>query len=298
MTDNHKDNRRGKRNIAIWQQNINILHACQHDLISSGKLIEKGINVVALQEPSINAFNNSVASQDWKSIYPSTHTKEPGKTRSMILIRDELLTDGWEQVNFPSGDITALKVHGDWGTLTIFNIYNDCKHNEMIKVLMNYHRERTSDILGNNETQGTHHLIWLGDFNRHRPCWDAPENNALFMWEALDQAEILIQGIEELGLEMALAAGTPMHEHCVTKRWSRLDQVFSTEHTIEAINRCEVLPEEQGLNTDHFPIIIEMDLAIATTQKSVARNFRDVELERIPGQTSRKAHVMGNPKFP
>ena len=83
----------GKRKIAIWQQNINKSRACQHNLISSGKLIEKGINVVALQEPSVNTFNNSVASRDWKSIYPSTHAKEPKKTRSLILIRDELLTD-------------------------------------------------------------------------------------------------------------------------------------------------------------------------------------------------------------
>ena len=109
MKDNQKNNGQGKRRIAIWQQNINKSRACQHNLISSGKLMEKGINIVALQEPSINAFNNSVTSQDWKSIYPSTHSKEPGKTRSLILIQDELLTDGWEQVEFPSGDVTAVK---------------------------------------------------------------------------------------------------------------------------------------------------------------------------------------------
>ena len=149
----------GKRKIAIWQQNINKSRACQHDLISSGKLIEKGINVVALQELSVNTFNNSVASWDWKSIYPSTHAKEPEKTRSLILIRDELLTDEWEQVEFPSGDVTAVRIHGAWGKMTIFNIYNDCKHNKTITALMKHHREHTNEILGNVETQGTHHLL-------------------------------------------------------------------------------------------------------------------------------------------
>ena len=297
MTDNQRNYRKGKRNITIWQQNINKSHACQHDLISSGKLIEKGINIVALQEPSINTYNNSVASRDWKSIYPSTHTKEPWKTQSLILIRDELLTDGWEQVDFPSGDVAALKIHREWGTLTIFNIYNDCKHNEMYEALMKYHREHTSDILGNIETHGMHHLLWLGDFNRHHLCWDTPENNALFTREALDQAEILIQGLAELGLEMALATGIPTHEHCITKRWSRLDQVFSTEHTVEAINRCEVLPEEQGVSTDHFPIIIEMDLAIASTRKTAVWNFKDVSWNNFQSKLAGKLAQGGIPNF-
>ena len=267
MMDKPTNKGKGKRTLAIWQQNINKSRACQHDLISSGKLIEKEINIVALQEPSINTFNNTVASRDWKSIYPSTHAKEPGKTRSLILIRDDLLTDSWEQVEFPSGDVTALKIHGDWGTITIFNIYNDCKHNETITALMKFHSDHTNDILGNTETQGKYHLIWVGDFNRHHPCWDTPENNALFTRDALEQAEILIHGIAELGMEMALAAGIPTHEHCVTKRWSRLDQVFSTEHTIELINRCEALPDEQGVNTDHFPIVTKLDLTVVTCGK-------------------------------
>ena len=75
MTDDHRNDRQGQRKIAIWQQNINKLRACQHDLISSGKLIEKGINIVALQEPSINTFNNSVASRDWKTNIPE-HARE------------------------------------------------------------------------------------------------------------------------------------------------------------------------------------------------------------------------------
>ena len=115
MKDKPTANRKGKRQIAIWQQNINKSRTCQHDLISSGKLSEKGIDIVALQEPAINVFNKTIASREWKVIYPSTHAKDPGKTRTLLLVRDDLLTDGWEQLEFMSGDVTAIKLQGEWG---------------------------------------------------------------------------------------------------------------------------------------------------------------------------------------
>ena len=97
-----------KSNIKIWQHNVNKSRACQHDLISSGKLTSWEIDVVALQEPAINGFGQTVASKDWKTIYPSTHASDHTKTRSVILIRDNILMDGWEQMEFPSGDVTAI----------------------------------------------------------------------------------------------------------------------------------------------------------------------------------------------
>ena len=75
------------------------------------------------------------------------------------------------------------------------NIYNDCKHNKTLEMLTEYHRTHTKEILGTTETQDKHHLVWLGDFNRHHPYWDAPENNSLFTHEAMDQAELLIQAV-------------------------------------------------------------------------------------------------------
>ena len=235
MKDKRTEKSKGKRKLTIWQQNINKSCTCQHDLISSSKLVEKGIDIVALQEPAINKFNKLIASREWKAIYPSTYATDPRKTRTLLLIRDDLLTDRWEQLEFQSGDVMAIQMQGEWGKLMIFNIYNDCKHDKTVKVLMDYHRKHTNNIMGKPETQDMHHLLWIGDFNRHHPYWDAPENNALFTREAMNQAEVLIQSLAELGLEMALGVGILMHEHYVTKRWSRLDQVFSTEHTIETI---------------------------------------------------------------
>ena len=297
MTGNQTHAKKGKSNIIIWQQNINKSRTCQHDLISSGKLIEKGVDVVALQEPSINTFNKTIASKDWKAIYPSTHESSPHETRTLLLVRDSILTDSWEQLEVQTGDVTAIRIKGEWGKITIFNIYNDCEHNNTIVKLTKYHRTHNEELMGTLETQDRHHVLWVGDFNRHHPYWDAPENNGLFTRGALEQAEMLIQTLAEFGLEMALAAGTPTHEHYVTKRWSRLDQVFTTEHTLEAIEHCEALPEEQGINTDHFPIVTSLNLSLALAPKKEIRNYREVEWETFRDKLKSKISGWGIPKF-
>jgi hypothetical protein len=140
MISNTNTNASRNTKLTIWQQNIYNSCTCQHDLISSSKLARRNIDVVALQKPLINFLNRTVASQDWKTIYPSTHEKQPMTTRSLMLIRDTILMDGWEQLDFPSRDITAIQIKGRWGTSMLFNIYNDCKHDNMIMLLTDYHR--------------------------------------------------------------------------------------------------------------------------------------------------------------
>jgi hypothetical protein len=297
MSDNRNIGKVRKTNIKIWQHNLNKSRTCQHDLISSGKLAKWQIDITAFQEPAINGFGQTVASKDWKTIYPSTHAKNPEKTRSVILIRDNLLTDGWEQLEFPSGDVTAVRIKGKWGKLTLFNIYNDCKHDDTLDLLTEYHRKNLLELLGNTETQYKHHLVWVRDFNRHHPFWDSPDNNSLFTRDALEKAEFLIQTVAEIGLDLALPAGTPTHKHNVTKHWSRLDQVFVTEHTLDALTQCEALPTEQGLNTDHFPVISNFDLDIELTPQKVISNFRDVDWNEFREALEGQIRTWGVPKF-
>ena len=213
------------------------------------------------------------------------------------MVRDDLLTDSWEQLEIQSGDVTAIRIKGVWGKISIFNIYNDCKHDSTIELLTKYHRAHMVELMGTTETQDKHHLLWVGDFNRHHPYWDAPENNGLFTRGALEQAETLIQALAEVGLEMALTAGTPTHEHYVTKRWSRLDQVFTSEHTLETIERCEALPEEQGINTDHFPIITDLNLALALVPKKEVRNYCEVEWKVFREKLQSRLSKRGIPNF-
>lgn len=93
-----------------------------------------------------------------------------------------------------------------------------------------HHKKHSKELLGNTEMQHKHHLVWIRDFNRHHPCWDSMDNSSLFTKEAIKKSELLIQTIAKVGLDITLLVGIPTHKHSITKRWSRLDQVFVTEH--------------------------------------------------------------------
>lgn len=223
--------------LVIWQQNVNKLPLCQHTLLSNNILVKHDVSIVTLQEPSINAFNNTIASKDWITVYPSTHCANPGKTRTLTLIRSAIKTDTWKQLNFPSGDVTIISLKGDWGKLTVFNIYVEGNSNNTISQLKQYHRSRPDAV--ERSVTGVAHNIWVGDFNHHHPHWDDRNDERLFTSEALDVANYLIDAISALGLEMALPGGIPTHLHNVTKKWSRLDQVFILDHSTELIESCD-----------------------------------------------------------
>ena len=267
--------------ITIWQQNLNKSPSCQHSLISSSRLVKHNIDIIALQEPSINFLKKTIALQDWIPIYPMTHDKQPNKTRAVMLIRGDILTENWEQIDFPSSDVTAICIREKWGTLHIFNIYNDCEHNDTLNVLMEYHRKHEQDIAGTEDTHQEHHLLWLGDFNWHHPYWDNLKDNRLFTHEACSMAEVLLRKVADLGMDLALPKGILTHRHHVTKKWTHLDQVFAMEHTMEAITTCNTLQDEQGVNTDHVLVVTVMDMELTKAPMQTARNFRDVDWSKF-----------------
>lgn len=235
----------------IWQQNINKFPACQHTLLSNNILVKHEIGIITLQEPAINSFNLFIASKDWITIYPSTHLSHPDKTRTLTLVNTALCTDAWEQVDFPSGDITVLSLKGMWGKITIFNIYNNCSNDVTIHQLNHFHRTRP-DIVEHTET-GTAHTLWVGDFNRHHLHWDNSNDARLFTTDALNTADTLIETVAALGLDLALPSGIPTHYHNVTKKWSRLNQVFISDHSTEMIESCDTETHFRSIKTDHLP---------------------------------------------
>ncbi len=80
-------------------------------------------------------------------------------------------------------------------------------------------------------------------------------------------------------MDMALPSGTPTHIHNVLKKWTRLDNVFATEHMLDTISICDTFPVEQGPNTDHIPIIMVLDMEISKAPPKKFRNFKDVDWE-------------------
>src|SRR5947208_2392937 len=112
--------------LSIWQQNVNKSPSCQHNLLSNNHLANMGIDIIALQEPAINPFNLTIAARDWLPIYPTTHSDSSIRSRAITLIRSNISTNNWTQLDFPSGDVAIVQIKGIWGKITIFNIYNDC----------------------------------------------------------------------------------------------------------------------------------------------------------------------------
>jgi hypothetical protein len=166
-----------------------------------------------------------------------------------------------------------------------------------LSLLTEYHSAHVNEIMWTEDAQNKHHLLWVGNSNRHHPYWDALENNSLFTCNTTNQVEILIQVLAEVGLEMALAVGIPTHKHSVTKRWSRLDHVFVTKHTIKAIDQCKALPEEQGINTDHFLIITQLNLVVVLAPTMEVRNYREVDWKEFRDKLSEKLDGWGVPNF-
>ena len=265
--------------IKIWQQNLNKSPACQHDLLSSNKLTSMNIDIIALQEPAIINDNRSIAARDWISVYPTLHLSNPDKTRSLMLINAQISTDRWNQLDFPSSDVTAVQFTSEWGKLSIFNIYNEGTSNNTINLLTKYHRDNRINL---EQSQiGNAHIIWLGDFNRHHPCWDDPGDQRLFTDNTIAAAEILIEAVAEAGLDMALPSGIPTHCHSATKRWSRLDHVFISDGSMDMVNACDALIDHRGINMDHVPVLTELNLEIGIQEAEPIPNFRDVDWDEF-----------------
>jgi endonuclease/exonuclease/phosphatase family metal-dependent hydrolase len=113
----------------------------------------------------------------------------------------------------------------------------------------------------------------VGDFNRHHLYWDDPNDTRLFTREVTSAAEKLIEVIADVGLDLALPSGIPMHRHNITKKWSRLDQVFISDHLENLLALCNMQPDHWGINTDHLPILMTLDINITTEELAEIPNF-------------------------
>jgi len=196
-----------------------------------------------------------------------------------MLISAQISTDSWNQLDFPSSNVTVIQFSSGWGKLTIFNVYNEGESSNTINLLTKYHRDNRPNL---EQSQiGSAHIIWLGDFNRHHPCWDDPGDLRLFTDRALAVAEILIEAVAETCLEMALPCGTPTHCHNITKCWSRLDHVFISDSSIDMVTTCDTMVEHRGINTDHVPVVTELNLGIVLNEMKPIPNFRDVDWDEF-----------------
>jgi hypothetical protein len=124
-------------------------------------------------------------------------------------------------------------------------------------------------------------MIWLGDFNRHHPLWESERNSHLLKAPDLRKAQPLIDLIADHSMFMPLPKDLPTLQALNTKNWTRVDNVFCTDHTAELFAICKTDPDKRGPLTDHVPIISEIELAVQETVDAPAFNFRDVKWEEF-----------------
>jgi exonuclease III len=135
-------------------------------------------DIVLVQEPHmISKFNVMRTPTNYRPVFPENRGRNDTPVRSVIWISNALDTSSWKIVNVPdTNDLTAIQLKGDYGTLTIFNIYNDCNNPDTEITLNSFIRNHTNLIYRGENS----HMIWAGDFNRHHPMWDRDEDTHLF----------------------------------------------------------------------------------------------------------------------
>ena len=102
----------------------------------------------------------------------------------------------------------------------------------------------------------------------------------------MSAAEKLIEVVADVGLELALPSGIPTHRHNVTKKWSRLDQVFISDHSENIVITCNTQTDHWGINMDHLPILTSLNLSIGIKETNEFPNFREVDWEEFQKELS------------
>ena len=214
-------------------------------------------DVALIQEPVINTVNLTIANPKWNVVYPTTHNRDRAtRTRSVILVNKLISKDNWQIVPVDSPDVSAIEIQSDSGNTRIYNVYNDITHNETLTALEKHFTD--ANVHAEARVDG---LLLMGDFNRHHPMWDEARNQHLFTAANLKAAQPLLELLVAHDLIMALPEDIPTLEANSTGNHTRPDNVFCTAHLIEAITTCSVRPDLRPANTDHYPIITELNLS-------------------------------------
>ena len=269
QTETHK-------RIKILQINLNKSEKAHLDIMNDK--VSLNYDVILIQEPHTTAFNAIRTPANFRPVYPKNRLQDEAQIRSVIWISKRLDTKDWIILDIPeTNDITAIQLKGQYGTLAIFNIYNDCRHSRNEVTLRQYIHRHSNTLLDSEN----HHMIWAGDFNRHHPLWDRDEDTHLFTTQATRKAEDLISLLAEYNMVMSLPKGAPTLQHMRSKRYSRPDNVFCTPSLSELIYKCEVLPELRPTLTDHFPIETVILLPQDQTTSAPAFNFRETDWDKF-----------------
>ena len=276
--------------IRFWQQNLNKSLTAQLDLLN--QVDPKNTDLIFIQEPHIDFLNLTRANHHWTVIYPTTHHNTPAKTRSVTLVNKTMSKNSWRQVPLDSSDVTVMELKVNNLSIAIYNIYNACESADTLSLLQAHWQARTASSCPSNSSS----MIWLGDFNRHHPLWDAPEDHRLFTTANLDAASQLISLLENHNMEMALPAGIPTLQAFRTGNFSRPDNVFCSADILPSFIECDTWPQLRPARTDHFPVIGALDVTPERTNSTPRFNWRLADWDDFRTQLTANMRAMGPPR--
>jgi hypothetical protein len=87
-------------------------------------------------------------------------------------------------------------------------------------------------------------------------------------------------------MQMALPKDRPTLQSTSTGNWTRPDNVFCTDHTLNIITQCDTKPRRHPPCTDHVPILTTLELEVPTTIHNATRNFKGVDWEEFNDKLS------------
>ena len=220
--------------LRIWQQNVHKSQTAQDYIRCTAR--PSDWDVLALQEPWLNALGNSRGSQYWQIIYPANfYVEGHSRIRSIMLINTNISTDSYTVLPIMNSDVTAVRFKGEHGHLSIFNVYNEITNNDTIADLDSF-LDRNAQIM---RPSGVDHVLWLGNFNRHHPLWEEEANHHLY--EPEDYISPFIDLLYKHDMVLALPKGILTYQ-AHTGNWTRPDGVWHTTTADDPIIRCDVQP--------------------------------------------------------
>jgi hypothetical protein len=221
---------RAPNRLRILQQNSHKSKLAQQYILNTAS--PEDWDIIAIQEPWLDQFKNARGSSYWRILYPTTHLLDDApRTRSILMINTNISTDSYVQLDIPNADIAAVQFNGDHGTISLFNIYNDCTHNDNLSALSHYLLANPPSPLDN--------MLWLGDFNRHHPLWESVDNHHLNSSE--DDLQLLLDLVRDHDVAMALPSGIPTYESAIHS-WTRPDNVWLSHQALNLLISCNTDP--------------------------------------------------------
>lgn len=281
-------NNDNRKNFSILQLNLNKSLNGQLALLELAET--KLFDIIILQEPHIDVYENTRANSYWNVLYPPLHYTSPEDTRSITLVNKNISTDSWRQLPINHSDVTAMQIKLGGFNTAIFNIYNDCKNDTAINEVDKY------ATMLKEKDPSIQHAIWAGDFNRHHPMWDDESNSHLFTHAADKDAQHLIKLTENHNLDMLLPKGIPTLQSTVTKNFTRVDNVFASYELSDKLIICDVDARFRPVCTDHFPIVTTLDLSKTSPTLKDHKNFRNTDWDEFKKALRAKLRTIDPPR--